>query len=90
MTLGFSAGSASVGTNAAYSGLDFSGVPNLRKQNKKRLQDINATTQYLQDSSRLNLIKLYGSNSLYCHWAMDGLTGRIKLILCINNGCQAI
>ena len=31
----FSAGSASVGTNAAYSGLDFSGVPNLRKQNKK-------------------------------------------------------
>ena len=68
MTLGSQLANAAVGTSSAYSGLDFSGVPNLREENKKRLKGINATTQYLQDDSRLQLIKLYGKDFMPLQW----------------------
>ena len=71
----FSGGGAEVGTSAAYSGLDFSGVPNLREENEKRLKDINRRTQYLSDKGTLGLINLYGSSAIPLHWKIPSSDG---------------
>ena len=66
----FSAGDAAAGSTAGSTGLDFSGVPNLRKDNKKRLKDINATTTYLSTLGTLGLVKLYGTDLMPMHWSI--------------------